>query len=63
VPQFHRVATRVTNSVDVQPGYGLAALLSAVLSPSSRRPRLIPPVTLALPSRAFLRYRFPPRDL
>lgn len=60
VPQFHRVAARVTNESDVTPGFGLDGLVEAWMREqvSSASPSIVPP---ALPNagRWYARYRFP----
>lgn len=55
-PQFHFVAARVTESVDIDPGYGLATLLQAWMAPTSK---VAPCSDYAISAtRAYLQYSF-----
>jgi hypothetical protein len=59
-PRFHRIAARVTNQVDVAPGFGLDGLVKAWMRPrvSAASPAIAAP-TVPDDGRWYERYRFP----
>lgn len=60
VPHFHRVAARVTNQVDVAPGFGLDGLVKAWMRPHvPAASRSIAAFTVPDDGRWYERYRFP----